>query len=481
MGDYWLADDTRPIHEKEAEAILKALQSLGKSLLDSRVDVLTDSMAVIGAWNSQGSKCPALNCIMKDIFQLVAGQNVDLHLSFVPSELNKADGPSRILNTADTMLSNASWINSDIDLEKIEGRMDELDKRITCSSGHKRKKSFQGSFLQFLQDLDCKHLSVCTPDDIRRFLIWKDFSGKTTIHGVHCKHLGQKKRGSDRASDLSLVVAQEVKVLNDNSGLVFQHTFGKTLRDNVNIKFDVFISSVNGHSRRDCESFKQDQENQGYSKHGPEIIEGRQETKLDAHSDTHSVCDNDTFSESGKNDTTDTLNVLIGAFNCANFENFTQILDIAVQKTDNFKVDKVAICLGTNDISKHKDDSDQINLLVTKAVAQVKSAYPESHVGLCSIIPRKGNSAQINRLNLSATSVNKFIRKLCAREDNVDYVDLEKLFYKNGTIIRSMFDKADNSGVHINTEGAQNINRKRFLSFSKTVRTGTTHTNGPKT
>ncbi|CAG2192597.1 unnamed protein product [Mytilus edulis] len=110
MGDYWLADDTRPIHEKEAEAILKALQSLGKSLLDSRVDVLTDSMAVIGAWNSQGSKCPALNCIMKDIFQLVAGQNVDLHLSFVPSELNKADGPSRILNTADTMLSNASWV-----------------------------------------------------------------------------------------------------------------------------------------------------------------------------------------------------------------------------------------------------------------------------------------------------------------------------------------------------------------------------------
>ncbi|VDI16289.1 Hypothetical predicted protein [Mytilus galloprovincialis] len=212
-----------------------------------------------------------------------------------------------------------------------------------------------------------------------------------------------------------------------------------------------------GHLANACPNEAQDQENQGYSKHGPEIIEGRQETKLDAHSDTHSVCDNDTFSESGKNDTTDTLNVLIGASNCtrlgetdenllnasksgANFENFTQILDIAVQKTDSFKVDKVAICLGTNDISKHKDDSDQINLLVTKAVAQVKSAYPESHVGLCSIIPRKGNSAQINRLNQSATSRNCSI--------------------KNGTIIRSMFDKADNSGVHINTEGAQNINRK---------------------
>ncbi|CAG2240571.1 unnamed protein product [Mytilus edulis] len=85
MGDYWLADDTRPIHEKEAEAILKALQSFRGNLIRLSVDVLTDSMAVIGAWNSQGSKCPALNCIMKDIFQLVAGQNVDLHLSFVPS------------------------------------------------------------------------------------------------------------------------------------------------------------------------------------------------------------------------------------------------------------------------------------------------------------------------------------------------------------------------------------------------------------
>ncbi|CAG2207721.1 CNBP [Mytilus edulis] len=199
--------------------------------------------------------------------------------------------------------------------------------------------------------------------------------------------------------------------------------------------------NIKGHPRRDCESFKQDQENQGYSKHGPEIFEGRQETKSDEHSDSHSVCDNDTFFGSEKKDTSDnsTVNVLIGASNCSRLGETDENLTL---------------------LSQHKDDSDQINLLVTKAVAQVKSAYPESQVGLCSIIPRKGNSAQINRLNQSATSVNKFIRTLCAREDNVEYVDLEKVFYKSGTIIRSMFDKADNSGVHINTEGAQNINRK---------------------
>ncbi|VDI37386.1 Hypothetical predicted protein [Mytilus galloprovincialis] len=46
IGDYWSVDDTIPIHEKEGQAILKALQSLGKSLIDSRADVLTYSMAV---------------------------------------------------------------------------------------------------------------------------------------------------------------------------------------------------------------------------------------------------------------------------------------------------------------------------------------------------------------------------------------------------------------------------------------------------
>lgn len=34
----------------------------------------------------------------------------------------------------------------------------------------------------------------------------------------------------DRPGDLSNVVAQEVKILEDGSGLVFKHTFGKTLR-----------------------------------------------------------------------------------------------------------------------------------------------------------------------------------------------------------------------------------------------------------
>jgi hypothetical protein len=110
IGDYWLQNDERPIHVKEADAILKSLRSLDSTIKDSRVDVHTDNMAVIASWNGQGGKCKHLNDIMKNIFQFTVEKNIDLHLAFVPSELNEADKPSRILNVTDTMLSDKSWV-----------------------------------------------------------------------------------------------------------------------------------------------------------------------------------------------------------------------------------------------------------------------------------------------------------------------------------------------------------------------------------
>lgn len=68
LGDYWSENDVRPIHVKETDAILRALISLSSMVQDSRVDVYTDSMAVIGSWNSQGKRCKELNDIIKDVF-----------------------------------------------------------------------------------------------------------------------------------------------------------------------------------------------------------------------------------------------------------------------------------------------------------------------------------------------------------------------------------------------------------------------------
>ena len=109
LGDYWKDGDTRPIHIKEADAILKSLLSLNEALQNSRVDVFSDSMAVIGSWNSQGSKCGPLNDVIKRIFYFIVNNNVDLHFTFVPSELNVAHKPSRVRSASDTMLSEKSW------------------------------------------------------------------------------------------------------------------------------------------------------------------------------------------------------------------------------------------------------------------------------------------------------------------------------------------------------------------------------------
>ena len=110
LSDYWGDFDERPIHVKEADAILKSLQALREVLLNSRVDVLCDNTAVVCAWNNQGCKCPALNKVLKAIFHCVVDQNIDLHLSYISSCQNVADEPSRQLNFADTMLSASSWL-----------------------------------------------------------------------------------------------------------------------------------------------------------------------------------------------------------------------------------------------------------------------------------------------------------------------------------------------------------------------------------
>ena len=108
--DFWASGDNRPIHLKEADTIFKALSSMVSRVADSRVDILTDNMAVIQSFENQGGKCRSLNNIMKQIFAFLCSYNVDLHLRYVPTNLNEADCPSRQLSLADSTLAGPSWM-----------------------------------------------------------------------------------------------------------------------------------------------------------------------------------------------------------------------------------------------------------------------------------------------------------------------------------------------------------------------------------
>ena len=69
----------------------------------------------------------------------------------------------------------------DIDWQAIEARIRELDERTLSSKSVKRKNSTLGVFEQFLQKSNLDLMS-CRPEDVRKFLVWKDSFGKTTVH-----------------------------------------------------------------------------------------------------------------------------------------------------------------------------------------------------------------------------------------------------------------------------------------------------------
>ena len=64
-GDYWQHNDARPIHLKEADALICALKCASSHIINSRVDAYVDSMDVVCAWNGQGCKSLELNDCIK--------------------------------------------------------------------------------------------------------------------------------------------------------------------------------------------------------------------------------------------------------------------------------------------------------------------------------------------------------------------------------------------------------------------------------
>lgn len=109
LSDFWSNDDSRPIHLKEAEAVYNVLYSCKDKIKNSRVDVLSDNMAVIKTWENQGGKDKQLNDIIKQLFCFVYEFNISLNLQYVQSKLNVADEPSRSISLSDCMLSETSW------------------------------------------------------------------------------------------------------------------------------------------------------------------------------------------------------------------------------------------------------------------------------------------------------------------------------------------------------------------------------------
>ncbi|XP_069109268.1 uncharacterized protein, partial [Argopecten irradians] len=109
IGDFFPTDDDRPIHLKEADAVLKTIATHEGSMKNHRVDAHVDNRAVVAAWEGQGCRSSELNDLIKGIFAITQRSNIDLRLQYIPSAENPADLESRRKSLADCKLSESVW------------------------------------------------------------------------------------------------------------------------------------------------------------------------------------------------------------------------------------------------------------------------------------------------------------------------------------------------------------------------------------
>ena len=79
-----------------------------------------------------------------------------------------------------------------VDLAAIDARLQQLTQTANTSSYSKQKSSLRVEFETFLASLpNTKSIYSATPEDVSRFLIWKDRHGKRVVHVAECVNAQQ--------------------------------------------------------------------------------------------------------------------------------------------------------------------------------------------------------------------------------------------------------------------------------------------------
>ena len=95
------------------------------------------------------------------------------------------------------VLPSATTKPPSIDLASINNRLQQLLNFDQATSYTKQKDSLQKELEAFLSALPgCVSLATVTPQDLCRFLIFKDKDGRTQVHRNSCKFIGQRGKHS---------------------------------------------------------------------------------------------------------------------------------------------------------------------------------------------------------------------------------------------------------------------------------------------
>ncbi|KAK3720979.1 hypothetical protein QZH41_018535 [Actinostola sp. cb2023] len=204
IRDYWPDNlRERPIVVKEALALLNTLRA-GKALIsNTRLDVYTDSMALLQSWKRQGGKNRQLNEILNDLASKSSFTIVN-----VRPRIWRPSAPC-----PECFYLNDDWFNFcqrcgfrrepggsessepfALDMQPINRRLLELQAIKSSKSYEKQKSSLHRELLGFLASLPAsKTLHSTSPKDLLKFLVWKDRAGKTKVHRLYCTEVGKSK------------------------------------------------------------------------------------------------------------------------------------------------------------------------------------------------------------------------------------------------------------------------------------------------
>ncbi|CBY30545.1 unnamed protein product [Oikopleura dioica] len=137
---------------KEAAAIRMALEWYGRNLAKKRVTFLCDNDSVVqGAIN--GSKDPEMNKQLVRIWMLAQKRKIDLKIEWVSTKLQKADDPSRIIDTREQKLTVEGFAYLQSHLQKpfeIDVAATEINKKCAIFIARKMSQNaFGADFLTF--------------------------------------------------------------------------------------------------------------------------------------------------------------------------------------------------------------------------------------------------------------------------------------------------------------------------------------------
>ena len=77
-------------------------------------------------------------------------------------------------------------------------------------------------------------------------------------------------------------------------------------------------------------------------------------------------------------------NTLNASVSGATLDSVEQCISLATSKikTPNTRIGKVILCLGTNDVIRNRDDSDQTNITATHTISKIKQTFPKSQIAV---------------------------------------------------------------------------------------------------